>query len=218
MRAIPYRLTLKTELHLLRKGWHVCMGSLIALLYLGGVGRWVGTAILLAFLTAFLVLEGIRLSSPKFNEACVRFWGPLMRSCEVNKMSGVPPYLASAALSIALFPKQVAVLAILYLACGDPMASLIGVVYGKHSYRFPSGKSALGAFAGVATCIALSFYFFVTQGIAQRLGVAGTVAISLFGGLMGGTVELLPIDLDDNFTIPIVSGFLLWGAFIFFGV
>ena len=30
------------------------------------------------------------------------------------------------------------------------------------------------------------------------------------GGLSGGLAELIPFDMDDNFVIPVVSGFMLW--------
>lgn len=216
--GMPVRLQLRSELHLLRKMWHVSMGSLIAFLYLGGMGRWVAVGLLLIVFVIDVALETLRLHIPAFNEACLRFWGPLMRANEIHRMSGVPPYLASAAIAITAFPKPVAVLSILYLACGDPMASFFGVLYGKDGYRFPSGKSVIGTLAGVCTCMVLTAYFLVTQGLGHQLGVAGVIALSSFGGLVGGTVELLPLDLDDNFTIPVVSGFLLWAAFMAFGI
>jgi len=38
--------------------------------------------------------------------------------------------------------------------------------------------------------------------------------VVLLGGFAGAVSELLPLELDDNFTIPVVSGFILWLGFI----
>ena len=47
----------------------------------------------------------------------------------------------------------------------------------------------------------------------------GTIALlSLIGGIAGGTAELLPFEVDDNFSIPVISGFVLWLAFLAFGL
>jgi dolichol kinase len=42
--------------------------------------------------------------------------------------------------------------------------------------------------------------------------------ISLAGGVAGGGAEMIPLDIDDNFSIPLVSGLALWMAFVVFGV
>jgi dolichol kinase len=137
-----------------------------------------------------------------------------MRSSEVNRMSGTPYYLAATLLTVAIFPKPVAALSILYLACGDPIASLFGILYGKNSRRIAPGKSLIGTMAGVFTCIVVGFVFLKSLGLPDST----VLAISALGGLAGGTAELMPFDWDDNFTIPVISGFLLWLLFILFGI
>ncbi len=216
--AISFRLSLRGDLHLLRKMWHVTMGSMIAFLYWGGIQRWVGVGMLMTVFLVNIAVETLRLKHPGLNEKVLRFWGPLMRSCEVNRISGVAPYLASAALAIAFFPKAIAILSILFLAVGDPIASLLGVMYGQYGYRFSNGKSALGTLAGVLSCIALAMCFGITQGWAQAASPIGLLAFSLWAGLAGGAAELLPLEMDDNFTIPIVSGLLSWFAALVFNI
>lgn len=209
---------LRSDLHVLRKLWHVLMGSMIAFLYLGGIGRWVGVAILLAILGMVLSLETLRFRYPVLNERICRAWGPLMRECETRQMSGVPPYLFSCILVIAALPKTIAVLSILFLACGDPIASFFGVSFGRFSHRFKNGKSVIGTLAGVLTCMFLSALFLATQTNVSEIGWAGTTAFVTWGGLVGGTVELLPLEVDDNFTIPVISGFLVWAAALVLGL
>jgi dolichol kinase len=137
-----------------------------------------------------------------------------MRSCEVDRFSGVPYYLSAAILAIGIFPQPIAVLSILYLACGDPIASLFGILYGKKSIRFANGKSCVGTIAGISTCAVTTFIFL--NGL--HLSGGTLLGLTLIGGLAGGTAELLPFEVDDNFVIPIVSGFILWLAFILLGI
>lgn len=210
---LPIRLHVRSDLHLMRKIWHMGMGMLIAFIYWSGLAASTSVVILACFLGADLLLETARLRIPSVNEAIMKVWGPFMRACEVNRMSGVPYYILSSLLAIAIFPKPVAIVSILFLAVGDPIASLFGIVYGKHSIRFANGKSLIGTTAGVVACTVVAFVFFKAWPISDE----NVLVLSLIGGLVGGTVELLPFDLDDNFTIPVVSGFVLWLAFICVG-
>jgi dolichol kinase len=190
------------------------MGVVIVGIYLAGISRHTGVLIMGALLALDLFLETARLRSPSLNEKVLRVWGPLMRACEVNKLSGTPYYLAAAILAVAIFPKPIAVLSILYLACGDPIASLVGIRWGDLSVRFPNGKSLIGALAGMSVCALISWFGLQDLQLDPlRLGILTAV-----GALAGGGAELLPLEIDDNFSIPIVSGFALWFAFILLSV
>lgn len=212
--GMPIRLHVRNDLHLARKVWHMAMGLLIAFLYLSGVSATSGVAILGVLLSLSLAIEVLRLRIPSFNEKVIRFWCPVMRACEAGRVSGIPYYLLSALLAIAIFPKPVAVLGILYLGIGDPIASLVGILYGDRSIRFPNGKSLIGTLAGISACLAVGFVYLKTLGLSDST----TWAIALIGGLAGGVAELLPLETDDNFSIPMVSGFILWLTFILFGI
>ena len=212
--GFPIRLHVRSDLHLTRKIWHMMMGLVIAFVYLSGMQ--VGTAVMVlgSVLGFDLLMETARLKIPAVNEKLMRIWGPVMRACEVDRVSGIPHYLAASLLAIAIFPKPVAILSILYLACGDPIASLFGILYGHKSYRLASGKSLIGTLAGVVTCMLVSFIFLKTLPVSG----GALFALTFIGGFAGGLAELVPLDMDDNFTIPVISGFVLWLAFILLGV
>jgi diacylglycerol kinase (CTP) len=212
--SLPVRLHLRSDLHLLRKSWHMVMGLMIAFIYLYSGITVTGAVLLTATALGIdLFVETARLRIPAFNESILRYWGPFMRSNEINRMSGVPYYLAATLLTIAIFPKPVAILSILYLACGDPIASLFGILYGKRSMRLAQGKSLIGTMAGVAACMVVGYVFLKSLGLSD----ATVLPVAILGGLAGGTAELMPFDWDDNFTIPVISGFFLWLLFILFG-
>ncbi len=211
---LPIRLHVRSDLHLARKTWHMMMGLVIAFIYLSGMQVSTAVMILGTLLGFDIIMEAARLRIPAVNEKVMRYWGPFMRANEVDRVSGIPHYLAATLLAIAIFPKPVAILSILYLACGDPIASLFGILYGHRGPRFASGKSLIGTLAGVLTCVLVTFIFL------KALAVSGValVVLTLVGGLAGGIAELVPLDLDDNFTIPVFSGFALWLAFIVLGL
>jgi diacylglycerol kinase (CTP) len=207
-------LHLRSDLHLTRKLWHMGMGLMIAMLYWNGMARGTAVVLLSCFLGLDLLIETARLNSPAVNAQVMKFWGPLMRTNEANRLSGTPFYLASAVLAVGIFPREVAVLSILCLAFGDPMSSVFGILFGKHGPRFKSGKSLIGTSAGVITCALVSLVFLAFAGISG----APLALLALVGGFAGGTAELLPLEVDDNFSIPVVTGFALWLAFILVGI
>lgn len=213
-------LHVRSDLHLARKAWHACMGLFMVGLYMAGLTRSQGVLILGAFLLFCLVVETIRLRVPSVNETVMRLWGPLMRSCEVDRYSGTPYYIASSLIAVGIFPKPIAALAIAFLAIGDPIASLFGILYGDRSIRFSNGKSLIGTLAGMFACGVVAFIFlhFMNQTQFMELKFDHLLILSIIGGVAGGGAELLPMEVDDNFAIPVVSGFVLWLAFIGMGV
>ena len=209
------RIQSRSDLHLARKVWHAGMGTLIVGLYLfTGMSRVTGVSILACALGLDLFLETLRLRSPSINRAVLRVWAPFIRQCEVNRMSGTPYYIGAACLTIAIFPKEIAALSILLLAWGDPIASLFGVLFGDRSVRFANGKSLIGTLAGVIACLVVATVFLRVYPFAPF----EYLALVVVAGLAGGTAEMLPLEIDDNFSIPTVSGFALWLTYIVLGI
>lgn len=213
MRLLQYWervLPVRTELHLFRKMWHATMGLVIVALYLGGMPHSLALTILGGLFVFSITMELRRLHNPTLNERCIRFFGPIIRSNEINRISGMPYFIASAIIAVAIFPRDVAVLSMLFLALGDPVASLVGILCRKRSVKILPGKSLHGTAAGFAVCAAASWFYLRSEGMAGL----DLIRMTLLGGFAGAVSELLPLELDDNFTIPVVSGFILWLGFI----
>jgi dolichol kinase len=89
---------------------------------------------------------------------------------------------------------------------GDPVASLFGIRYGDLSVRFYNGKSLIGTLAGILACGGVTWFFCqsYTSSMSQAL------VLTCVAGLSGGLAEMLPMEIDDNFTIPVVAGFFIW--------
>lgn len=209
------RFPMRNDLHIARKLWHALTGSLMAVIYYVGLPKPVSIAVLGLLLATCLFMEVKRLRDPELNDSIIRFLGPFMRRSEVNAVSGVPFYLISALLAVAIFPKPIAILSILLLAWGDPIASIVGITLGHKTYRFKNGKSLAGTAAAIVACFFITYLFMaVVPGVLfhERL-ILATV-----GGIAGGTAELIPLEVDDNFAIPMISGFSLWLSFLVLGI
>jgi dolichol kinase len=190
------------------------MGVFMALFYLVGFSKPVCVVVLAIALVFFSTIEFVRLKLPKVNTVAIKIMGPVMRSHEVSKVSGTPFYVGSVLLSVIIFPKSIAVLSILFLAIGDPTSSIFGIMWGDLGPRFSNGKSLIGTAAGMGICCVITFVYLVIDDVPP----VPSLLIALAGGLAGGGAEMIPLDIDDNFSIPLVSGLALWVAYLFLGV
>ena len=63
-------------------------------------------------------------------------------------------------------------------------------------------------------CCIITFVFL----LLNQVSPFNSMCIALAGGLAGGGAEMLPLEIDDNFSIPLVSGLALWVAFLIVGI
>ena len=110
-------------------------------------------------------------------------------------LTGATWVMIGSLITIILFSKPVAVIALIFMSLGDTAAGLIGQRFGKHKV---GNKSWEGFLAGLIICciVAINFSFLPLK-------------ISLAGALVAMAMELLPIPLDDNFKIPLGSGAMM---------
>jgi dolichol kinase len=166
---------------------------------LGSPQRMMATALLSVALIAF-VIEFLRLRSLRINRLVVAIMGPFMRECERTRLSGFPFYALGVSLALFLFPERIAILAITFLVFADPISSLFGILYGKT--KILPNKSLEGALAGFATCYTLALAYVLTD-TDPGLAVA---FFALGAGFVGAVSELFSVWIDDNLSIPLISG------------
>lgn len=197
----------RSELHIARKVWHASMGLVLVAVFSGNlvsqsVLLW-GLSILFALTVGF---EVARLKNPLVNEKIIKVFGPIIRTNEVKKCSTIGFFLAASILSIVVFPKPVAILALLFLSVGDPTASFFGVLFKKRSVKLIGQKSLHGSMACFMMCAAVTMLYLQSSGI----GGVMLLRLSVLGGLAGAVAEAAPLEIDDNFSVPVVSGFIMW--------
>lgn len=200
------QLAKKSELHLERKMWHILTGlSALGLTFALKLDSY--DASFLSFLIGFcgLIFETIRLRFKKLNNFFIQFAGRVLREREKSKISGFTYYCLGVSACFFFFPWNIAILAILFLIFSDPIASYVGILYGKRNLIF--GKSLEGTGACFIVC------FLMSAIAASAFLNVPWLAFALLGGLSGAFAELFAF-IDDNLTIPIVSGFFLTQSYL----
>jgi len=209
----------RNEYHFIRKLWHLIGGTLVCYLYVfQDISRTNGILLLGTIFSFFFVMEFGRKQSDDFNRIVIKLWGPFLRQHEVSQLSGTFWYILGMFLSVAFFPKLIAVLSIMFLSAGDPIASTFGILSKSiTSTRVPwnLSKNLIGTFIASIICGEIAFYIF-----RNYTSINGNIAIpvAFLCGFIGGISEITspyPFSVDDNFVIPILSGFLMWPVFIF---
>ena len=155
------------------------------------LGKTISLTVIVVFFVGAIFLEGLRLFAPKARKWIHWIFDPIMRVAEEKKVSGATYLLIGAGLTIYFFPKPYAIVSLLMLTLSDTAAALIGVAYGKTKLWAKSLEGSLAFFASAAVIVSL------TPGIGFKEGLVGV--------LTGTLTELLPIPLNDNLTIPLIT-------------
>lgn len=126
--------------------------------------------------------------------------GGMIRAHESQgDFTGATYILTATCLTIALFDRPVAVAALAFIIVGDTCAALVGRKFGRHRLGQSFGDKT---WEGSLACL------------------AGTVVVALFApelalpvGIIGATVatlaEAYSFGIDDNVTVPILSGLIM---------
>jgi dolichol kinase len=160
--------------------------------------------ILLVLLLLFLLVDMLRLETPRVRWLFSTFFGDILRRHEKGGELLASTYLLFASLltTYAIRQKQVAIAALSFLIIGDTVAALVGRRWGRvRLFR----KSLEGSLACFLSCLVVSY---VLMSVPPPGSTAHPVTWSalLVGSLVATIVEVLPIPLDDNFRIPLASG------------
>lgn len=202
LKSILDDLHARNDVHYLRKLWHICMG-------LGGLWMyfnltWVDERTIVNVVfgigVAGFMGDFCRLKFPKFNRAVLKIIGPIVRKGEVDNYSGLPFYALGVSGVFYLFDEKIAVLATLFLIFSDPISSYFGIRYGK--VKILPNKSIQGTVAGFCVCYILTLVYGFSHGYIEM----NLIIFSMLAGVIGAFSELMSIFVDDNLTIPIISG------------
>jgi diacylglycerol kinase (CTP) len=192
----------RSDLHLLRKLWHISTGSLGLYFFMRSPESTQYWAFLvLGIAIAGFLIDLLRARSCKMNECVIKIMGPLMRRSEKEGISGLPFYALGVSLSLFFYQRDIATVSIMFLVFSDPLSSFFGVLYGKD--KIVPNKSLQGAVAGFFTCYLITLFY------AMNTTTLGThiLVFAIVAGVIGSASELVSaFNIDDNLTIPVLSG------------
>jgi dolichol kinase len=128
-----------------------------------------------------------------------------MRPHERADLLGSTCLLISSTMTVLIFPKAVAIAALCLLIGGDTAAALVGKRFGR--VRVFGSKTLEGTLAFIAVGIALNQAVSLAMARLEPDATGWlTPAAVAIGALVGAVVEAVPLPIDDNFAIPILSG------------
>jgi dolichol kinase len=158
---------------------------------------WLATPLALAFIAADI----LRQVHPSLRGFYDRRFGQLMRRDENQRLCGASHVMIAVVLCVWLFPKQVAIAAMLFMSVSDALASLVGQWVGGPRW-FNASLSGSSAFLLSALLIALPLLW-------------GHPLAAVCGALTATVVEALPLRvgqarIDDNISVPLSGGLVMW--------
>jgi dolichol kinase len=186
----------KKALVVLRRGAaHIIIG-----LAIGISGLFIPKTIFLSLLgaatIAFLVIEFIRFHSPAVNRRFYAFFRLVARESEKTRLTGASYMLLAALISFMVFARDIAATSVCFLALGDALATIIGGSNGKKGVRV---KTTAGKAACLLACLAIGF-------ILHYAGLNVSILAIAIGAIVATIMESLPKFVNDNLTIPLISG------------
>ncbi|KAA3632621.1 MAG: hypothetical protein DWP97_10640, partial [Calditrichaeota bacterium] len=134
------------------------------------------------------------------NKFVRRLLEPMVREHEARgDFTGATYILMSFCLTIALYTKAIAIVAIAFIIIGDTFAALIGRKV--KSPKFYKNKTVAGSLGCLMGMLIVAFF---SDKILHDIDIAFQTAA--FGAVVGTIFEAFSFGIDDNVTVPLLSG------------
>ena len=145
----------------------------------------------------FLSLDLLRRKISPLNDWAFTVFRPLLRDREKTRLTGASYVLIGSLLTFIIFSREIAILAVCFMAVGDATATMIGTHFGKR--KLLTGKTLEGSLACFTACLAIGFFFSVSDLPVHWI-------IVLTGAITATVVEVLPLPVNDNLSMPLLAG------------
>lgn len=154
---------------------------------------------------ALFLVDLLRSKNRVFRRFFLELFGKVLRGKEQEGgMAASTVLVASAALTILVFRREIAVAALVFLSTGDSFAALVGRKFG--TTPLVSGRTLEGSLAALLSCLLVSIPLLQLSGnMGWRLTPQGLVA----GAIAATLAELFEVPLDDNLRIPVFAGLVM---------
>ena len=157
--------------------------------------------LLFALSSLLLVVDIVRLTWFASNRLFIWVFRRLIRKQEVHQLTGSIYVLVGCLLTFILFDRDIAVAGMIFLGVGDAFAGIVGERWGRHKIL---GKSLEGTASFFVSSVMVGLIF-------QYIVLDISFMVLVVGALCAAVVELLPLPINDNLAIPLLSAAIMTG-------
>jgi glycerol-3-phosphate acyltransferase PlsY len=118
-----------------------------------------------------------------------------LKQAESRRFSSMTMFLVAAFIVILVFKQDIAVAALTFLIFGDIFSKIYGLGFGRHRLFDKTVEGSLAYLGGALIC---AYILYTSLQISLLMLVIGAIAATI--------AEFMPLGIDDNFTVGIVSG------------
>ena len=181
--------------------WRVIMRPLSILFVVFYViySQFIALVIIGCVAIIFILLDIIRFLHKQTNVVLHEKAKALFRKNEFQRFSSMTVFLVAFFVTILLFPKEIAIAASTFLIFGDTFGKVFGLAFGKHKILNKTVEGTLAYYG----CMMICGYILYTL-----LNISPWVLI--FGGLSAPLIELFSMGINDNITVPLFSGAIMY--------
>jgi dolichol kinase len=176
------------------------------------ITRELALKILIPLTILSIILDLGRYLYPQIGRFFYLIFGFLLRAHELDNkkrnLNGATYVLISAVVCVIIFPKIFFITAFAVLIISDSSAALIGRKWGKHKFIFKSLEGTVAFFISACFVVLLS---------PKINGTIVEYIIGILAVAVGAIAENISYGwADDNLSIPLSVGFVMWGLYYLF--
>jgi dolichol kinase len=198
--------TIDFKFEIVRKAIHLLSLSIPGIYYF--ITKQLALTILIPIALAFLLVDLGRYYHPMTKSWFYQRFGWLLRKHEsdqaTKRLTGATNILISGVLCMLIFPKIIFVNAFAILILSDITSALVGRRFGRRRFFYKSLEGAFGFFIAAIVVVFLA---------PKVESLPLEYAIGIAGSAVGAVAESLSVKIDDNITVPLSIGFVMWGLY-----
>jgi dolichol kinase len=204
--SLHSKATIDYKSEFVRKLIHLCSLSIPTIYYF--ISKQLALWLLAPMFLGFLTVDLARFYHEPTQTWFYRHFGSLLRRHETDtrtlSLTGATNILFAAILCVLIFPKIITVNAFAILIISDITSALVGRRFGKRRFFQKSLEGAMGFFVSATIVVFLAPKF---EGLPLEYG------IGIFSAAVGAVIEALSTTIDDNISVPLGIGFVMWALY-----